>query len=153
MSIKFLKVKIKSLAAEAKIIKLEEDRAWAHTILQGQLHSHRVVDVRREQRSTLLAYAFLRGRRYADLERVTHSLPDWRRIARIVQKYGAKVESMKGGGESGLPVFCYSTSRPLGEVERELEEWFNAPVLFPVIERNRPNPSLRLMEYGVGFAA
>ncbi len=50
----YLKIKISSLAAEARIIRREEQR-WPgdHQIRTG-LHEHRVIDVRREARSALL---------------------------------------------------------------------------------------------------
>ena len=85
----FLKVKLKSLAAEARIIrqaerrttgahlvgemtnegirvKMERHKGWhedPERFLQyRQLHRHRTVNVRVEARNTLAAYAFLRGR-------------------------------------------------------------------------------------------
>lgn len=93
MSIRFLKVKIKSLAAEAHIIRTEERRARG--TLRDELHNHRVITVRQEQRATLLAYGFLRGRTLAQIE--PHSLPpslraqpDWKRVETMVKKYGSK---------------------------------------------------------------
>ena len=49
-----------SLAAEAVIIRKEERRHKGS--VRSSLHNHRVVDVRREARASLLAYAFLRGK-------------------------------------------------------------------------------------------
>jgi len=67
----FLKVKIKSLACESQIIRLEERRAkrLGDTDRLQELHSHRVLDVRRAARHALLAYAFLRGRSRLSMER------------------------------------------------------------------------------------
>jgi hypothetical protein len=88
--VKMLKVKIKSLAEEARIIRLEELRAMPHSKprpregkngtaairpgllvekyadpeLQRSLWLHRTVDLRQEQRSAMIAYAFLRGKLY-----------------------------------------------------------------------------------------
>lgn len=91
----YLKMKIKSLAEEARLIRFEEnymrDRArylrnhWRELTEQGKslnslqtdawhqdrrqgLHEHRVHDVRDESRAALLAYGFLRGRPYAKIE-------------------------------------------------------------------------------------
>lgn len=104
--VKALKVKIKSLAAEAGIIRLEERRAkgrrkWQggrrlvgefigrDDILRMSLRGHRVRDVRREQRSSLLAYAFLRGKSYAVCERpAADNPPDLERLHSLVKKFG-----------------------------------------------------------------
>ena len=60
----FLKVKIKSLAAEARIIRQDEKRAAkrGQGTLCNELHSHRMNVVRPEQRATLYAYAIIRNR-------------------------------------------------------------------------------------------
>lgn len=87
--IKMLKVKIKSLAAEAAIIRTEERRAASGSQLQGELHGHRVNDVRREQRLSLLAYAFLRGIPLERVEAANSSRPDWARVQKLVEKFGA----------------------------------------------------------------
>lgn len=64
------RVKIKSLAEESRIIRLEEKRAKARkdrTTIDS-LYEHRTVNVRWAARSTLLAYAYLRGVPYRKLE-------------------------------------------------------------------------------------
>ncbi len=86
--VKMLKVKIKSLAAEAGIIRLEERRAKKCDRLRCSLHEHRVGVVRTEQRLSLLAYAFLRGRPYAAQEKNAARRPDWNRVAKLVEKFG-----------------------------------------------------------------
>lgn len=77
-----LRVKIKSLAAEATIIRKEELRVRdAMTRVAGKpeavaqmassfasLRSHRVSDVRRESRYALLCYAILRGKPWERVE-------------------------------------------------------------------------------------
>jgi hypothetical protein len=69
--IEYLRVKIKSLAEEARIIRHEEHRASAYHrgLLCAKLRDHRVKEVRPEARAALLAYAFLRGRPYTTVER------------------------------------------------------------------------------------
>lgn len=87
--VKMLKVKIKSLAAEARIIRLEESRSTPGGVQQCELHQHRVRDVRHEQRCSLLAYAFLRGRTLAQCEKKSKTQPDWQRVLKIVEKFGS----------------------------------------------------------------
>jgi hypothetical protein len=106
-----LKVKIKSLAAEARIIRLEEQRAtgrgrrimagaethsfadtdekWqANNELREGLTHHRKNAVRKAARHALLAYGFLRGRAYRDIETRCRTEPYWPEVQRLVKKYG-----------------------------------------------------------------
>lgn len=97
--VKALKVKIKSLAAEAKIIRLEEKRVLGYkksdTTLYLSLRSHRTNEVRREQRAAMLAYGFIRGRTYRQVEKcgkvsgIRHqNHPDWNRVRQLAEKFG-----------------------------------------------------------------
>lgn len=86
--VKMLKVKIKSLSAEARIIRLEERRAGEDTDLRCRLHEHRVGAVRTEQRLSLLAYAFLRGKPLSAVEPKRAAEPDWQRVGQLVAKFG-----------------------------------------------------------------
>ncbi len=90
-----LKVKICSLAAEARIIKRMEKRLFKavrrNPKCQEQAQSlfwHRIGDVRWASRDTLLAYGFLRGHPYKTMEPKRYSDPDWKAIANMVSKYG-----------------------------------------------------------------
>lgn len=91
--IKALKVKIKSLAEEARIIRLEERKAlsggekYRDEKLYLSLREHRIRDVRSEQRHALLAYAFLRGRRYDATERSRRDI-SYSRFRDLVEKFG-----------------------------------------------------------------
>lgn len=91
MSRTYLKVKIKSLAAEARIIRHEEAKfprgRRNHQVSEG-LRQHRRHDVRNEARWAQLAYGFLRGRPYHVMEAKTYSEPDWTRVAGLATKYG-----------------------------------------------------------------
>lgn len=92
MSTVYLKVKIKSLAVEAAIIRKEENRiacAGAKTDTWWSLRYHRIQDVRSEARSAQLAYAMLRNRPYQALEAKCYEKPNVARIAELVRKYGA----------------------------------------------------------------
>jgi len=82
-----LKVKICTLAEEIRIIKRQE-RKWPGTHpLRADLRSHRG-GLSSEARSCNLAYGFLRGRDYAQLEQGCYFPPDWDRIEYHVQKFG-----------------------------------------------------------------
>lgn len=89
MSHKFLKVKVKSLAAEARIIRLEERRA-GHGDLRDRLAVHRRWSVRFEARHSLLAYGYLRGISYVAMERTTRddNAPDWNHVEQMVKRFG-----------------------------------------------------------------
>lgn len=84
---RFLKVKIKSLAEEARIIRREE-RKSANTLL-NRLHEHRTYDVRRESRASFIAYGYLRGKPLSVVEQKGKrcSVID-RRAYSIVKKFG-----------------------------------------------------------------
>ena len=83
----YLKVKIKSLADEARIIKREIKGKHSPSIKNG-LRLHHINVVRVEARHTHLAYGFLRGREYWQLERKAKEAPDWKKVRRMIEKYG-----------------------------------------------------------------
>ena len=85
-----LKMKICSLAAEARIIRREETKWRGDSSVRSSLRKHRTGVVRREARASQLAYGFLRGRRYAQLEKAESVRADWTRVASLVTKYGAR---------------------------------------------------------------
>ncbi len=93
MSIRFLKVKVKSLAAESRIIRFEERKTRGPT--RSSLHEHRVGIVRREARHTLLAYGYLRARSYAQMERSPKTEPTWDSVERMIKKYGQLKQSIE----------------------------------------------------------
>lgn len=97
----YLKIKIASLAAEARIIKREESK-WKklpflstdgnnhnlhHPIFWG-LKQHRLYEVRPECRYAHLAYGYLRGRTYKQVENKAYEAPKWDRVAELCRKYG-----------------------------------------------------------------
>ncbi len=81
----YLKVKVKSLAAEARIIRTEERR---NKYFRSGLAEHRKTVVRSAARHALLAYGFLRGRKYEEIERTAQTPPNWDRVKKMVKKYG-----------------------------------------------------------------
>ncbi len=92
----YLKVKIKSLAAEAKIIRQEERKARErrNRTLQIGLASHRRGIVRHEARHSQLAYGFLRGMPYHKMEAKCHGNdePEFGKVYKLVQKFGVQRE-------------------------------------------------------------
>lgn len=90
----FLKVKIKSLAAESSIIRREaairKNRFGGQDAGFKSLQEHRRFDVRNESRSASLAYGFLRGRPYKAMEAKCWTQPDWSRVEKLAIKYGGE---------------------------------------------------------------
>lgn len=85
----YLKIKIKNLAAEAGIIRVEERKV--HGMDKWKLQHHRKTVVRSEARRSLIAYQFIRGRdpscHFHELSQVR--INDWDAIERMVRKYGS----------------------------------------------------------------
>ena len=87
-----LRVKIKSLAAESRIIRADELKAKGDRYLgvRASLHSHRVGAVRFASRNAQLAYAFLRGKSYAQVEGNAKSKPHWPAVAGDVVRFSRR---------------------------------------------------------------
>lgn len=90
----YLKVKIKSLADEARIIRKEERKRPGPSYHRTQLRYHRITVVKMEARAAQIAYGFIRGRRLEQLESKFHC--SWSRMRvlirarRLVAKYGPR---------------------------------------------------------------
>lgn len=97
MSHTYLKIKIKSLAAEARIIRLEEGRFPGHHPTREGLHNHRVNDVRKETRAALLAYAYLRGRSFKQVEPKPSTNPGFSRVIALAKKYASHSQNLITG--------------------------------------------------------
>ena len=85
-----LKIKLKSLTAEARIIREEERKTSGQK--RNDLHTHRIHHVRPEARATHLAYGLLRGLTRDRVEQTFKSIPDWKRVRSMVKKYSTAVE-------------------------------------------------------------
>lgn len=81
-----LKVKIKSLAEEARIIRHFERKDNGFFFFE--LQAHRKGAVRRAARETLIAYAFIRGIPYKRVEENPRTKPNWTNIWKMAEKYG-----------------------------------------------------------------
>jgi hypothetical protein len=81
-----LRVKVKSLAEEARMIRREEQRS--HGQIRDELRNHRVMPLRTESRAAGLAYGFIRGRTLEQMEAKSEAPPDWDRVRKLLKKYG-----------------------------------------------------------------
>lgn len=94
-----LRVKAKSLAEEARIIRQEEKRTRGQ--LRSELHWHRITDVRSEARCTYIAYGLVCGTPLERIESKHRKLQPgeeygekaraeerWKKIRSMIQKYG-----------------------------------------------------------------
>lgn len=87
-----LKIKLKHLAEEARIIRKEEWRLKAareYRVLNN-IHAHRIHVVRPESRATHLAYGFLRGQPLSLMEAHPLTEPSWDRVESMALKYGTQ---------------------------------------------------------------
>lgn len=84
---RFLKVKIKTLACEVTIIRKEENSLPGGHWLRASLQQHRKKVVCEELRSALIAYGFLRGRSYTQIESGSTRKPNMDRVREIVTKF------------------------------------------------------------------
>ena len=80
-----LRVNVKSLAAEAKLIRYEEKRAGIQ--YQAALNGHRRGRLREEARYAQLALAFVRGRAYRSVEMEGSSEPDASRLFQKLNRF------------------------------------------------------------------
>jgi hypothetical protein len=95
----YLKIKIKSLAEEARIIRFEEKKWPGPSDERSGLWCHRTGPVREEARSAQLAYGFLKGMPYKRIENSCKSAPDWKRTHQLIKKYG-------GFSDKDFPIEC-----------------------------------------------
>lgn len=84
----YLKIKVMSLASEARIIRREEKRWPGPSDQRTGLHLHRIHAVRPESRAAHLAYGFLRGRAYRQMEATCRREPDWNKVQHLAIRYG-----------------------------------------------------------------
>lgn len=61
------------------------------TTLQG-IHLHRVKDIRKEARNALLAYGFVRGLSYRQIENFSWTQPNWDRVEKLALRYSNESE-------------------------------------------------------------
>ena len=82
-----LKIKLKSLAAEAKIIRQEEQKRPQHK-LREEMYLHRIHVVRAAARETHIAYGLLRGRPLERIEKPNSRPYNKASVDKMLAKYG-----------------------------------------------------------------
>lgn len=87
-----LRIKIKSLAAEAMIIRKEANKTKGMT--KWGLNQHRTEVVRHHARHNLLAYGLLREIPYEVMEKKCDHAPDFKMIADIARRFGMADEKV-----------------------------------------------------------
>ena len=82
-----LKIKVKHLAEEARIIRKEEKRSYGDT--RDWLYLHRINSVRPECRASHIAYAFAKGKTLKQVEKYPQEIPItvWARVTKMVKLY------------------------------------------------------------------
>ena len=87
-----LKVKVKHLAQEARIIRDEEKKNAGDT--REWLYIHRILGVRPECRATHIAYAFAKGTALNKVEKYPQQIPStvWKRVTMMVKKYSDRTD-------------------------------------------------------------
>lgn len=85
-----LKIKLKSLAAEQRIIRKEELKLKGKWAFKAErLIAHRKFHVRPIIRATHIAYGLIRGLELHQIEQKSYSEPNWNAISLMVKKYGS----------------------------------------------------------------
>lgn len=89
MSLDTLKIKIVSLAYEAKLIRTSERAAKeeANYIELSKLVHHRKHIIRPESRKSHLVYGFLRGTPYRKMERRCQEEPKWSSLEKMAKRF------------------------------------------------------------------
>ncbi len=113
----YLRVKVKSLADEAKIIRKEEKRARLLSIRIG-LRDHRTGIVRHEARHAQIAYGFLKGRSYAEIEGGAKEAPEWAKVRKMVEKYGSHYSWLDDGSPTRD-----EAAKHLAETLKRFDQW------------------------------
>lgn len=90
-AIHMLRVNVKSLAAESKIIRVEEKRCGI--AYESMLRQHRIGVLRSESRVTLIALALLRGRKFREIDQCQFNDETDKLAARVFKKLVAKLGS------------------------------------------------------------
>jgi hypothetical protein len=85
-----LRIKIKSLADEARTIRQEAKKTSG--MVKWGLNAHRTGTVRHHTRHNLLAYGLLRGTPYEIMEKKCHEAPDFNAVTQHAKRFGGTDE-------------------------------------------------------------
>ena len=114
----FLKVKIKSLAAESRIIR-QEERKNPHARIGLAEHRRRVV--RPVSRINNLAYGFIRGRSYRQMELFSRTSPNWKEVWKVIERFGVCLQDF--GSDNGYDGEWSSYQQQLKAQEDRYFKW------------------------------
>lgn len=78
--------------ARASKVEEAEDKARRDYDLFWGLHHHRQNVVRKEARDIHIAYCFLKGRDFEQIEQSRYTNPDWKNIERMVLTFGSGID-------------------------------------------------------------
>jgi len=87
-----LRIKIKSLAAEASTIR--EEARKVHGMVKWELNHHRTSLLRKHARHNLLAYGLLRGVPYEVIEIKCNDAPHFESVIKFAKTFGGKEEDI-----------------------------------------------------------
>lgn len=91
-----LKIKLKSLAEEVRIIRKEESKLKGQWAWKAQrLYEHRISHLRPIIRNTHIAYGFIKGHLYHKIETNFKTYPDWSEVKTMIKKYGSREDYEK----------------------------------------------------------
>ena len=93
-----LKIKIKSLADEAKTIRVEANKTSG--MAKWRLNDHRTGIVRSHARLNLLAYGILTGMPYERMEKKCYEAPNFNEVSKIALRFGGSEDDVSAWVEA-----------------------------------------------------
>lgn len=105
---------------------LDLEAADFHYLRKWNLHHKRTAILRKKARSHYLAYAFLKGRAYSDLEEKCHETPDWDKVERLVMEYSTPHLTRDDEESYGDNII---------KVKQKFEEWIQLAKAVPPVEK------------------
>lgn len=119
-----MKVHVKASNESLKVFKTEAKRDLKENDGSFTLLCEDAIKQRKHQRHLYLVYGFIRGRAYCEIERKTHTKPDWRLFRKLAYDWGVRKPYFRGCGWYGLkPHELLSKNPPCKLMEYVLENW------------------------------
>jgi len=81
-------LELKVLARQHNNTKVVPAHVEDHFNRYWGMHQHRIFDIRKEARTAQLAYGFLKGKPFREIENRSYSQPNWDRIEKLAIRYG-----------------------------------------------------------------
>jgi hypothetical protein len=88
-----LRIKIKTFAAEAVIIRQEAQKVSGTS--KWGLNAHRTGILREHARYNLLAYGLLKGLKYEVMEKKCDQPPNFKKVAEVAERFGGVKEDIE----------------------------------------------------------